>query len=107
MEFRRIEVRKLLRYREMIDKAEEVKGILSALKNAGLEFSIKLSNMGGKKSRCIVQVIEADRVQIYSNYPSKLRLNLLFVEIEQIEVESNCDFVAEEKDDGGRWSRLM
>ncbi len=107
MEFRRIEVRKLLRYREMIDSVDETKGILSALKNGGLEFSIKLSNMGGKKSRCVVQTIDSDRVSIYSNYPSKLKLCPLFSEIEQIEVESNCDFIADEKDDGGRWSRLM
>lgn len=107
MEFRRVEVRKLLRYREMIDDVEETKKILTSLKNNGLEFTIKLTNMGGKKSRCVIQLIESDRVNIFSNQPTKLKLSPLFSEIEQIEVESNCDFIAEEKDEGGRWSRLM
>ena len=107
MEFKRIETRKILRYRELITEGCEIKKILEELQRHNLEFSIKIQNMGGSLGRCTVLVMHESKVTLFSNYPSKLRLCPEFSEIEQIEVESNCDFIAEEKDDGGRWSRLM
>lgn len=107
MEFKRIETRKILRYRELITEDCETKKILEELQKHNLEFSVKVQNMGGALGRCTVLIMGEDKVTLFSNYPSKLRLSPKFSEIEQVEVESNCDFIAEEHDDGGRWSRLM
>jgi len=107
MEFRRIETRKVLRYREQISDDAETKKILEELKKQCIEFSVKLSDMGGMLGRCVVLAINDKDVSLFSNHPRKLAVNPSFSEIEKIEVESNCDFIAEENDDGGRWSRLM
>lgn len=107
MEFKRIEVRKVLRYREAVVEPGEIKKILQELFNQNLEFSIKLQNMGGALCRCTVVGMADDKVSLFSISPRKVTASPTYAEIEQIEVESNCDFIAEEHDEGGRWSRLM
>ena len=107
MEFRRIEVRKLLRYRELIAEKDEIKSILEQLQDNEMEFAVKMQGMGQRLERCVITSLEDDKVGLFSNFPSKIRLNPMFDEIEQLEVQSNCDFIAEQDDDGGRWSRLM
>lgn len=107
MEFRRVETRRILRYREFITDAPETKKILEQLQKQGLEFSVKLRDMGGKLSRCTVTALGDACVTLFSNSPSKVKTTPALEEIEELEVECNCDFIAEENDDGGRWSRLM
>ena len=107
MEFRRIETRKVLRYREQISEDAETKKILEELMKSSIEFSVKLNDMGGMLGRCVVLSVHDKDVALFSNHPRKLAVTPAFSEIEKIEVESNCDFIAEENDDGGRWSRLM
>lgn len=96
-----------MRHREFVTDNNETRKILEELQKHALEFSIKIQNMGGSLGRCTVLSITDTKVNLFSNYPSKVRLSPTFQEIEQIEVEANCDFIAEEDDDGGRWSRLM
>lgn len=107
MEFKRIETRRILRYRELVTEDCETKKILEQLQKHNLEFSVKIQNMGGALGRCTILSMAEDKVNLFSNYPSKIRLSPAFNEIEQIEVVSNCDFIAEENDEGGRWSTLM
>lgn len=107
MIFKRFEVRKLLRYQENISVDDGTKSILQELQNHNIEFAIKLQNMGGLLERCVVLSISHDKVSLFSNHPRKVTASPTFQEIESIEVESNCDFIAEEHDEGGRWSRLM
>lgn len=107
MEFRRIEVRRLLRYREIIEDNNEIRGILEELRKNQMEFTVKIQGMGGKLSRCTIVSLQEDKASLYAQHPSKVRLSPKYSEIEQVEVESNCDFIAEQNDDGGRWSRLM
>lgn len=102
-----MEVRRVLRYREIITGDTESANILRELQKHNLEFSIKLQSMGGVLNRCIVLSVTDNDVSLFSNAPRKVTLQVSIKEIEEIEVESNCDFIAEENDEGGRWSRLM
>jgi len=106
MEFRRIEVKKVLRHCERITDQAETKKILESVMRHCLPFSAKIDKIGPLRD-CRVISLGDNAVEMMSKSPQKVRLSLKFGEIEAIEVESNCDFVAEEQDNGGRWSGLM
>jgi hypothetical protein len=107
MEFRRIEVRKLLRHREFITDAEETAKILEALKKWNLRFSMKVASVGPRIEQCAILSISNGSFVVYSGSPKKIQTTVKFTDIEMVEVESNSDFICEEQDNGGRWSRLM
>jgi hypothetical protein len=107
MEFRRIEIRRSLRYRELISDHKETREILGKLKEKSLKFSMKAKNIGPLMEKCIVQAMGENDLTLFSNYPIKIRTTVPFDEIEMLEVESNCNFLAEEPDSGGRWARIM
>jgi DNA polymerase III sliding clamp (beta) subunit (PCNA family) len=107
MEFKRFETKKVLRYNEVVKDLVEVRKILEQLQKHELEFTVKLKEMGGKLGRCTILAMKGDKVLLFSNSPTKLRLSPTITEIEELEVESNCDCITEETDEGGRWSRLM
>ena len=107
MEFKRFETKKVLRYNEVIKDKDEIRKILEQLRKHELEFTVQVKDMGGKLGRCTVLAIQGEKVVLFSNSPSRLRLSPAITEIEELEVESNCDCITEEQDEGGRWSRLM
>jgi hypothetical protein len=103
MEFRRVEVKRSLRYAERVSKKPEVKTIFEALSKHCLWFTTRVA--GYATMTCRVLSIGDDEVEIVSD--RKVRMKAKFDEIELVEVESNCDLIAEEYDDGGRWARII
>lgn len=107
MEFKRWEVRRTLRYREQVEDKLEVRKLLESIKGNGLKFSMRLPKVGACLKDCSVVSVNDEQAVIFARSPQKVRLTTGLLEIEAIEVESNCDFLAEDKDDGGRWARII
>lgn len=106
MEFRRIEIKRTLRHLELVTSAPQIKDILSAVLKNELKFTAKVSGIGLLKE-CSVTSVGEDSADIFSRSPQKVRLSPKFSEIDMLEVESNSNFVAEERDEGGRWAHLI
>ena len=107
MEFRRIEVKRALKYREFITAPNEAQAVFEKLREKDLRFSMKLSSIGPVLSKCVVQNIGEKGLTFFSGFPRKIQTTVALKEVEMVEVESNCDFLVEEPDDGGRWLRIM
>jgi len=107
MEFRRIEITRSLKHKEPIDNILEIRSILEKLRDKNLKFSIRSSRLGTMMKDCSVMSIGEKSVIIFSSNPVKVQFALEFPEIEILEVESNCNFLAESPDSGGRWARIL
>lgn len=107
MEFKRWEVRRTLRYREVMDDKAEIKKVLESIRNNDLKFCMRLPNMGAHLKECSVLSVDDEQAVIFARSPQKIRLTATLAEIETIEVESNSDFMAEDRDEGGRWARII
>jgi hypothetical protein len=107
MEFKRIEVKKVLRYREFITDPLETKTIFENLFKYHLRFSMKARDVGQTMTQCSVLAVGDSECTIFSPLPKKVQTVVAFEEIDMIEVESGNSLVSQEDDDGGRWSRLM
>lgn len=105
MEFKRYEVRRILRHNESVHDADEIRRIFDDIQKAKLKFSIQVKDMGGQ-SECSVMSLGESKVRIWSRKPAKLDIELNFSEILGIEVEANCD-IGREEDGGGRWANLV
>lgn len=106
MEYRRTEVRKILRHREFVNDDKEIKAILEKLKERNIRFSMKATNIGPQLMACTVLSVDTDSFCVFSNSPKKIQTVVKFKEIELIDFESNAELMIED-DDGGRWARLM
>jgi hypothetical protein len=105
MEFRRVEVKKTIRHQERVSDSLETRKIFEALKSNCLTFSIRVGTMGWLRE-CSVLEVGDESVKVFSRAPQKVRLTSEFKDIENVDVESNCDFLVEE-DAGGRWARIV
>lgn len=106
MEFRRVEIKKTVRHAERVTETADAKEIFSSILRNCLPFSARVSKVGFLKECRVVEVGD-NEVKIVSKTPAKLTVSASFSDVESIEVESNYDFVAEEKDGGGRWARMI
>lgn len=108
MEFRRVETRKIVRHQELLGDPEKIREVLEYLLSSGLRFKARISGIGGVLEQCSILSIRDDNsVSLFSNKPRKFATSPKFSEIESIEVESNCDFIAEERDEAGRWANIL
>ena len=105
MEFRRVETKRTLRYAERVKDKAEAKLIFVALQKHSLNFEAKIEGYATMSYR-VLSVLD-DRVEIISMAAPKVRLTPKFDEINSVEVDSNCDIIAEEFDQGGRWARII
>lgn len=106
MEFRRIEVKRTLRHIELVTGNPQVREVLQAVLKNDLKFTARIGGVGVMKE-CSVTSLADDHADIFSRSPQKVRLSPKFSEIDMIEVESNSNFIAEERDEGGRWANLI
>ena len=104
MEFRRIEVKKILRYKEDIISDEDNLKILNILLKNSYKFSLRLSGMN-IMTECYILAIKDTNVDFYVK-SKNLKITRPFADIELLEIESNVPLVSE-ADDGGRWSKLV
>jgi hypothetical protein len=107
MEFRRIEVKRVVRHREKIIDGEEIRDVFLAIQKNKLRFAIVIEGTGATWRNCVVLSVEEENVTIFAREPQKVKRKVSFVEVFSIEVESNCDFVSDDDDDEGRWALLM
>ncbi len=105
MEFRRIEIKQVVRHQELVTGVDEIHLIFEALQENEIPFKISGLN-GGSFDECRVLKLNDDSVKIFAMKPQKVRAVVDFSDIIILEVESNCDFVSE-YDGGGRWAFLM
>lgn len=108
MEFKRFEVRRILRHVEKIEESEDVAAMLDAIRRHGIRCSAKVRNIGAPMRECAVLDVneEGSKVLLYSRSPSKIKAWFQFSEVEHIEVESALDLMVED-DQGGRWARIL
>jgi hypothetical protein len=106
MEFRRIEVTRVLRHREVVEEEEEIKRVFEALLKYNLNFSICIHGTGTMWRQCVVLSPGEDEVEIYARKPQKIKHRVAYIDVISLEVEANCDIVSE-ADDGGRWAQLI
>lgn len=104
MEFRRFEVRRVLRHREHVYEEDDVRGIFEGLRDADLSFTLQVHGLSAWKE-CRVLEVKEDGASIFSR-ERRAKDFAEYTEVLFIEVEANSDFVAE-KDDLGRWAHLM
>jgi len=107
MKFNRVEVIRKVRHSEDLLDEAEIKKVFGAIQSARLKFTAYVDRIGSTLRDCTLTGIFEDSITLYSGFPNRLRVAAKFTEIQQIEVESNCDFVAEEYDSNGRWARLV
>lgn len=104
MEFRRFEVKRVLRHREHIYEEDEIRGVFEGLLEADLSFTLQMHGSSAWKE-CRVLDVKDDGASIFSR-ERRAKDFAEYTEVLSLEVEANSDFVAE-KDDLGRWAYLM
>lgn len=106
MDFRRVEVRRVLRHAERISDKEEVRKVLLALQKYELKFSLRVRNVGSQLGECSVLGVAEGGAKLWARLPQKVTMDVRFDDIESLEVEANLD-LTDESDDGGRWARII
>lgn len=107
MEFRRIEVRKVLRHCEQMTDIILVREVLDYMRKYDLRFCMRMAGVGSFLRECTVTKLKDKTAIIFSNRPVRISLEPTYEAIEVVEVESNCDFISEERDEGGRWANVI
>lgn len=106
MDFKRFEVRKILRYSEQVKDQAEVTKLLKNINEYSVKCLIKVKDIASPMRECCVLEVKGDKVLLFSRSPSKIKTWFQFSDIESVEVECNLDLMVEE-DDGGRWARIL
>jgi len=106
MEYRRTEVRKVLRHREYVNNPVEIKLILEKLKEKNIRFQMQAKTIGPLLLNCTIISIKDGSFEVFSPSPKKVQTIVKFDDIELLDFESNVELITEE-DDGGRWARIM
>lgn len=107
MEFRRAEIRKVYRHKEEVVSPEEMRAIFEAIRGNNLKFSARIDGLCSELHDCAVSDIADDHVEFVARSPMRMRLTPKYEDIKAIEIISSKEIVAEEKDDGGRWARII
>jgi hypothetical protein len=103
MKFKRIEVRRMVRYVEDIVKHDEIAQIMTTLYEKNITFTMDCK-MGVVLEKCRVLTPAEDSVLIISRKPNMLKKNVDFDSIVSLELESNSDVT--DIDGNDRWSFL-
>jgi hypothetical protein len=106
MEFKRIEIKKVVAAQRNLKEDVDVKALFEVIKKNKLTFSVTIANGTVRKECAVIEVKDAE-LRIFSQSPCKVTQSVKFAEILVVEVESNSDFMAEENDAEGRWSRII
>jgi len=101
MKFKRIEVRRVVRYVEDIANHDDVAQVLTTIYEKNLQFSMDCG-MGVGLEKCRVLKVEKDYAKIYSQKPNMLKKDVPFDSIVSLELESNNDVI--DIDGNDRWS---
>jgi hypothetical protein len=103
MEFKRIEVRRVVRYVETVESHEEIAQILTKIYDKNLFFVVDCK-MGVILEKCRVLKVDKSSVSIISMKPNMLKKTIGFDSIVSLELESNSDVT--DIDGSDRWSFL-
>jgi hypothetical protein len=103
MKFKRIEVRRVVRYVEDIGKHDEIAQIMATLYEKNISFTMDCK-MGVVLEKCRVLKPANDSVLIISRKPNMLKKSVEFDSIVSLELESNSDVT--DIDGNDRWSFL-
>jgi hypothetical protein len=106
MNFRRIEIRRMVRHAENIKDAAEMERVFTAIRERNVSFILKVAGIPGALKDCNVMSVSSDQVEVFSRTPQRLHLRPLFSEIESLEIECNCRLEIEESDEEGRWATI-
>lgn len=101
MKFKRIEVRRVIRYVEEILNHDDIAQVLSTIYDKNLQFTMDCG-MGVVLERCRVLKVEKDKVKIWSLKPNMLKREVPYDSIVSLELESNNDVT--DIDGNDRWS---
>jgi hypothetical protein len=101
MKFKRIEVRRVVRYIEDISNHDDVAQVLTTIYEKNLQFSMDCG-MGVILERCRVLNVNKGYAKIYSHKPNMLKKDVPFDSIVSLELESNNDVI--DIDGNDRWS---
>ncbi len=105
MEFKRIETKRVVASQKSVKGDADSKFLFDILFKNKMKFAIVLGGHGELKD-CSALEVGNDFVRIHSNYPSKVKKIAKFKDIMTVEVECNIDFIADDGDENGRWSRI-
>lgn len=103
MKFKRVEVRRVVRYVEEILDHEQISQVFNTIYDKNIPF-IMDCKMGVLLENCRVLRIDQDRVFIVSMRPNMLKKLVPFDSIVSLELESNSDVT--DIDSNDRWSFL-
>lgn len=106
MEFKRIETKKVVAAQRTLKEDLDVKTLFEVMRKNKLKFSLTIAN-GTVRNECSVLEIKDSELRFFSQSPCKVTQSVRFSEVLVVEVESNSDFMAEENDAEGRWSRII
>lgn len=101
MKFKRIEVRRVVRYIEDIANHDDVAQVLTTIYEKNLQFAMDCG-MGVILERCRVLKVDKGYAKIYSQKPNMLKKDVPFDSIVSLELESNNDVI--DIDGNDRWS---
>jgi hypothetical protein len=104
MEFRRVEVVKVVREAKRLD-AELSRKLFDKLMEQSLFFTIRAREFGPYRG-CLVLSTSETEVSIRSKEP-KARVTVAFSDVEFVEVESNVEVLHYSDSDGGRWENIQ
>jgi len=101
MDFKRVEIRRVVRHYENLASKEEIKSVLLKIKDMKVPSSIKVMGYPTLGAAYVLEV--GDKVSIFSR-DQKLKVACAIDQIIEIEVFSNSEMV--EEDQRGRWTYI-
>lgn len=72
-----------------------------------LRFCMRTAGVAAHLRDCAVMKLTEKKASIFAQRPTRVLLEVAYDAIETVEVESNCDFISEERDEGGRWANVI
>jgi len=101
MEFKRVEIRRVVRHYEHVSLKEDIKSVLSKIMDMKVPSSIKVTGYPTLGNAYVLEV--GDKVSIFSR-DQKLKVACSVDQIIEVEVFSNTEVV--EEDQRGRWTYI-
>ncbi len=105
MEFKRIETKRVVVSQKRINEDADIKSLFQILFKNKMTFSLVLGGMGELRG-CTALEVGDNSVRIHAKYPGNLKKMAKYKDIMVVEVECNIDFISDDSDDNGRWSRI-
>lgn len=96
-----------MRHCERMTDLALIREVLEYMMKYDLKFCMRMVGVGSYLRECTVSKLNEKTASIFSNRPVRIALEPKYEDIECVEVESNCDFISEERDEGGRWANVI